>query len=130
MIELQVSLKEVVISKLLDGVFHADMVCERSDGELMEIDARTSDAIALAVRFECPIYTYDNIMDAAGVIPDDNDLEEGESPAPTKKKKRKKKSKMSDYTVTELENWLEDVLEKEDYEQAAKIRDEIERRKS
>ncbi|MEL6925124.1 MAG: bifunctional nuclease domain-containing protein [Bacteroidota bacterium] len=126
--ELKVELKEVVISKLLDGVFHADMVCERSDGRLMEIDARTSDAIALAVRFECPIYTYENIMDAAGIIPDEEGEEE-ETPK-EKKPKRKRKTKLKDYSVDELEKWLSDVLEEEDYEQAARIRDEITRRSS
>jgi len=126
MTELKVELKEVVISKLLDGVFHAEMVCERSDGQMMEIDARTSDAIALAVRFECPIYTFENILDAAGILPED----EGEEEAVSAKPKKKKKDKISDYSADELETWLEEVLGEEDYEQAARIRDEINRRKS
>ena len=126
MTELKVELKEVVISKLLDGVFHAEMVCERSDGQMMEIDARTSDAIALAVRFECPIYTFENILDAAGILPEDEG-EETEVPA---KPKKKKKTKITEYSVDELETWLEEVLGDEDYEQAARIRDEINRRQS
>ena len=126
MTELKVELKEVVISKLLDGVFHAEMVCERSDGQMMEIDARTSDAIALAVRFECPIYTFENILDAAGILPEDEG-EETEAPA---KPKKKKKTKITEYSVDELETWLEEVLGDEDYEQAARIRDEINRRQS
>jgi len=126
MTELKVELKEVVISKLLDGVFHAEMVCERSDGQMMEIDARTSDAIALAVRFECPIYTYENILGAAGILPE----EEGEEQEAPAKPKKKKKNKIADYSLDELETWLEEVLGDEDYEQAARIRDEINRRQS
>ena len=122
--ELDVMLKEIVISKLLDGVFHADMVCERSGGGVMEIDARTSDAIALAVRFGCPIYTYENIMDAAGVIPEDDEHQEVEVESVKKVNKP-----MSAYSDEELENWMNDALANEDYELAAKIRDELQSRK-
>ena len=122
-----INLKEIVINNLLDGIFYARLVCEK-DGEVLEIDSRTSDALAMAVRFECPIYTYEFILDAAGVILEDAD-EEG-APAPTKKK-RKRAAKVVDLTdrsTEDLEELLKTVLDKEDYREAAKIRDEIQRR--
>lgn len=124
-----VDLKEVVINNLLDGVFYAKLVCLK-DGEEFEIDSRTSDAIAMAVRFDCPIYTFEFIMESAGVELEDSD--EGESTGKTKSKSTKTPQtsdykKMSDDSLNKL---LEDVLTKEDYEKAAKIRDELLRRKS
>jgi bifunctional DNase/RNase len=68
----QVKLKEVIINNLLDGIFYARLVCMK-DGELFEIDSRTSDAIAMAVRFDCPIFTYDFILEAAGVVLDEQE---------------------------------------------------------
>ncbi len=132
-----IDLKEVIINNLLDGIFYARLVCERN-GEVYEIDSRTSDALAMAVRFNCPIYTYEFILDAAGVV-----LEEPEggtakkastnrpagSPATTAKQRPAKGAALNTYSVDELNRLLEDVLGKEDYEQAAKIRDEINRRK-
>lgn len=120
-----VELKEVVINNLLDGIFYARLVCLK-DGELVEIDSRTSDALAMAVRFECPIYTYEFILDAAGVV-----LEEPEEARPVKQRtaKRKKGTSLSSYSIDELTKLLEEVLGSEDYERAAEIRDEITRRK-
>lgn len=124
-----VDLKEVVINNLLDGVFYAKLVCLK-DGEEFEIDSRTSDAIAMAVRFDCPIYTFEFIMESAGV--ELEDLVEGESSSKSKPKSSKAPKtsdykKMSDDSLNKL---LEDVLTKEDYEKAAKIRDELLRRKT
>ncbi len=125
----QIELREIVINNLLDGIFYAKLICER-DGETIEIDSRTSDAIALAVRFGCPIYSYEFILDAAGIV-----LEEGEaearSPAPTpirSRKKLKSQLPLGDLSNEELQKMLEEVLAKEDYERAAKIRDEMNRR--
>jgi bifunctional DNase/RNase len=121
----QIGLKEVVINNLLDGIFYARLICER-DGEIIEIDSRTSDALAMAVRFNCPIFTYEFILETAGVV-----LEEPEEgvPAPRKAPVRKSQSSLTSYSTEELSKMLEEVLGKEDYEQAAKIRDEINRRK-
>ncbi|MFZ2899752.1 MAG: bifunctional nuclease domain-containing protein [Saprospiraceae bacterium] len=121
----QIGLKEVVINNLLDGIFYARLICER-DGEIIEIDSRTSDALAMAVRFNCPIFTYEFILETAGVV-----LEEPEEgvPAPRKAPARKSQSPLTSYSTEELSKMLEEVLGKEDYEQAAKIRDEINRRK-
>jgi len=125
-----IDLQEVVINNLLDGVFYAKLVCLK-DGEEFEIDSRTSDAIAMAVRFDCPIYTFEFIMDSAGVELEDGDDEEtitrGRAKAPESRKKEVTITTMSE---DELQERLDDALSKEDYELAAKIRDEMIRRKS
>lgn len=122
---LEVDLKEVIINNLLDGIFYARLICIRK-GEVIEIDSRTSDALAMAVRFNCPIYTYEFILDAAGVV-----LEDNEDPRPTKKKTKKPKtSSITSLPMEDLQHLLDDVLSKEDYEQAARIRDEINKRKT
>ncbi|MDX1666361.1 MAG: bifunctional nuclease domain-containing protein [Saprospiraceae bacterium] len=125
-----VDLKEIIINNLLDGIFYAKLICVK-DSEIYEIDSRTSDALALAVRFECPIYTYEFILDAAGIV-----LEESEEPqqvAPAKKpqhssSKSGQGGSLSSLSVEALNKMLEQVLEEEDYERAAQIRDEINRR--
>ncbi len=121
----EVDLKEVVINNLLDGIFYARLICIQN-GQTVEIDSRTSDALAMAVRFQCPIYTYEFILDAAGVV-----LEDPENPAgsPPPKKRKRKGVTLGSYSIDELSRLLEEVLAKEDYEQAAKIRDEINKRK-
>ena len=122
-----VDLKEVVINNLLDGVFYAKLVCIK-DGEEYEIDSRTSDAIALAVRFECPIYTFDFIMEAAGVELEES--AEGSEPI-LKKKQTSSPSKGGQYhqmSASSLKKLLADVIAEEDYEKAAKIRDELNKR--
>jgi bifunctional DNase/RNase len=119
---------EVVIYNLHEGVFHAKMVCE-FQGEIKELDARTSDSIALAVRFKCPIYTYEDIMDAAGV--EFNDELHEASEAPPEKPKSKPAEEPREYTkmtLEQLQTLMEKALSVEDYIKAAKIRDEIQRR--
>ena len=130
-----VELKEVVINNLLDGIFYARLVCVK-DGKELEIDSRTSDALAMAVRFNCPIYTFEFILDAAGVILEEPEEEPSESSEGGKKTRRKKKKAISggtpslaSHSIEELELMLKEVLGEEDYEEAAKIRDEIKRRK-
>ncbi len=126
----EIELKEIIINNLLDGIFYARLVCTRN-GEVVEIDSRTSDALAMAVRYNCPIYTYEFILDAAGVILDETEEESGE-PVTIKKArggKKKEKNSLSNKSEEELNQMLEEVLADEDYEAAAKIRDEIDRRK-
>ncbi len=119
-----IDLKEVVINNLLDGIFYAQLVCSR-DGNEFVIDSRTSDAIAMAVRFKSPIYTFDFIMEQAGVVLDETE-EEGttsiiaEEPSKT--------DSLENLSTKALHKILKDVLETEDYERAAKIRDEIKKR--
>jgi len=127
----KVELKEVIINNLLDGIFYARLICER-EGEIIELDSRTSDAIALAVRYQCPIYTYEFILDTAGVELDEsiqNDLEEENEDEMDVKPSKDKQSSLSTYSLESLQNMLLQVLEEENYEKAATIRDEIDKRK-
>lgn len=124
-----VDLKEVIINNLLDGVFYAKLVCYKN-GEEIEIDSRTSDALALAVRFECPIYTYEFILDSAGIV-----LEESQRTSETGiveegvvNPEEDEKEDLAIYSVAELDKLLLEALEKEDYERAAKLRDELNHR--
>ncbi len=125
-----INVQEVIIYNLVDGIFYAKLVC--SDGKKnIEIDARTSDAIAVAVRFECPIYTYEFILATAGIMIEGNDfvfLENLEGST---------EEKVADPTVNytslsdeELKDKLQQALSEEAYEKAVKIRDELSRRKS
>jgi bifunctional DNase/RNase len=128
----EIDLLEVIISDLQEGVFFAKLVCS-SQHDTVEIDSRTSDAIAMAVRFGCPIYTFDEILDSA--------VNNGDEPAAGTKKKLPGKAKepvkekpagsaeLSAMSIEELENHLTEVLEQEDYMRAIAIRDEINRRK-
>ncbi len=131
MMTFQVSVQEVIISELVDGIFHALLICER-DGDYYEIDSRTSDAIAMAVRFNCPIYTYDSILEEAGIVMDEETeaaTQEGKAPARPARTAKKSKS-ITDMPIDELQKLLDESLSKEDYERAAKIRDEINKRES
>lgn len=125
-----VNIQEVVIYNLVDGIFYAKLLC--NDGKkTVEIDARTSDAIALAVRFECPIYTYEFILASAGIVIEGNDfvfLENIE--ATTEEKTATTSTNYTSSSDEELKTKLQEALIEEAYEKAAKIRDEITRRKS
>jgi len=121
-----IKLKEVVINNLLDGIFYARLICVKN-GEVFEIDSRTSDAIAMAVRFECPIYTYDFILEAAGVVLDEQEAAAGRI---SDSQVQFDSDALEHYSLDALQTKLHEVLEAEDYETAAKIRDEIKRRES
>lgn len=118
-----IDLKEVIINNLLDGIFYSQLVCSR-DGEEFVIDSRTSDAIAMAVRFKSPIYTFDFIMEQAGVVLEDGEEEKGSIVT----KDEVDSGSFDQYSIKALNQMLEDVLEQEDYERAALIRDEIKKR--
>ncbi|MEY3240078.1 MAG: hypothetical protein RIR11_1516 [Bacteroidota bacterium] len=122
-----VQLREVVINNLLDGIFYSRLICVKN-GEMFEIDSRTSDAIAMAVRFECPIYTYDFILEAAGVILDENDEEGGSQSIIPTANAAMDSQPLERLSSQDLSERLQSVLEAEDYEMAAKIRDEMKRR--
>ena len=125
----KVDLQEIVINNLLDGIFYARLVCMQ-DGERIEVDSRTSDALAMAVRFQCPGYTYELLLAAAGIIlEEDDEEEEGYTPDEEVESARTSDS-LSSFSIDALQKMLEEVLEEENYERAAKIRDEIDRRKS
>lgn len=121
---LGITIKEVLINNLMAGIFYARLICEK-DGQIVEIDSRTSDAIALALRFNCPIYTYESIMEQASILFEDPD-ENPEGTRATSSTPAKPTSQS--FTVEELESQLEEALAQEDYERAARLRDEIRRR--
>jgi bifunctional DNase/RNase len=122
---------EVVIYDLKEGIFYAKIICEQ-DGVTAEIDARTSDAIAIGVRFNCPIYTFEFILSTAGSMM--NEEGEVEPPAHVEEEIEDEENHPTDEQVlelmdpNELETQLQDALDNEDYELASKIRDEINRR--
>ena len=127
--------EEIVISDLKEGVFFAKIVC--TDGlKKTEIDARPSDAIAIGLRFDSPIYTFENILAEAGIVLTDEEEEEEREKSETKEPKAKVKKEVSskksedykNYSVEKLNELLKDAIDKEDYERAAKIRDELSKR--
>ena len=124
-----IDLKEVVINNLLDGIFYAQLVCVR-DGEEFVIDSRTSDAIAMAVRFKSPLYTFDFVLDQAGVVLEDDEDETSENVELKDTKEEGTPDSFENYSVKALNKMLDDVLATEDYERAALIRDELKKRES
>lgn len=128
----QISIKQIIIHKLVDGVFYSSLICLKEGVEEI-IDARTSDAIALAIRFNAPIFTYQNILDKAGII-----LKlEHKNPAPIPNQDDFLEKILTDddsfndfdeYSTEELQKKINEAINQEDYELAAKIRDEIEKR--
>ena len=125
MMAFNIELHEIIINDLQEGIFYSKLVCS-TEHDTVEIDSRTSDAVALAVRFGCPIYTYDNILDSAGILMEEDD----------KKKKvvvshtDTSSDDLKKLSIAELENLLTEVLVQEDYIKAASIRDEIKFRKT
>jgi bifunctional DNase/RNase len=122
-----IQIKEVIIDQFKQGVFHAKLVCVQNNIENL-IDSRTSDAVALAIRFKCPIFTYEKIMAEAGMLMDENASSAAditgsaeESPA---------EATFEEHTLSELEEMLEKAVEQEEYEKASLIRDEISKRKT
>lgn len=124
--QLHINLKEVVINDLVEGIFHAKLVLEQGENEV-EVDARSSDAIALALRFACPIFTYEFIMSAAGLKVEDGD-EEKEATEKVEKAEKSEKKNIKQVPLDDLKNMLEEALSDEDYERASKLRDELKRR--
>lgn len=127
-----IGLKQVVIHKLQDGVFFSILVCHRN-GEEQVLDARTSDAVALAIRFQAPIFTYPEILDRAGVILSEGSEGEKKSPeAPRSRPSQTKSEKagLDGKSRLQLEKLLEKAVREEDYEEAARIRDELDRRQA
>jgi bifunctional DNase/RNase len=125
-----IDLHEIIISDLQEGIFYSKLVCS-SDNDTIEIDSRTSDALALAVRFGCPVYTYEHILESAGILMEDT--------GSTKKRKSSTtiedesdatgKASIKAMSLEDLETLLNEILEQEDYIQAIAIRDEIKKRK-
>ncbi len=126
----QINLREVLIDNLQDGIFYSKLICEK-DGQEIEVDSRTSDALALAVRFNCPIFTYETILETAGAIinePDGKEDAEEEEPE-TVETAIVTPSDLAKLSIKDLNEKLKEFLEKEDYESAARVRDELDHRK-
>ncbi|MBS1730668.1 MAG: bifunctional nuclease family protein [Bacteroidetes bacterium] len=122
-----VELMEVVINDLQESIFYSKLVCV-SEHDTIEIDSRTSDALALAVRFGCPIYTYEHILETAGILMDDGG-KKLKTDIKVEEVGRKPDNELSNLGLDDLNKLLNDVLEQEDYIRAIAIRDEINKRK-
>ena len=122
-----ITIEEVLIYNLIEGIFHAKLMCRQGES-VVEIDTRTSDAVALAVRFKCPIYTHEFILKDAGIILDQADDSDTKEDAKTKTPAKKQKKDIASLPLNELNTKLEKALNTEDYEEASKLRDEINRR--
>ena len=132
-----IKIKEVIIHKLVDGVFHSSLVCSKDDEEIL-LDSRTSDAVALAIRFKAPIYTYKIILDQAGVnlnlekedlAPENAEsIEEEDLLSEIEEISGEDDSQYSNLSLEELQQLLDVAINEEDYEKAAKLRDEMDKR--
>ena len=126
----EVNIEEIIIHNLIDGIFYSTIIC-RHNNETYEFDSRTSDAVALSTRFKCPIYTYESILESAGVFIEDNEIIGEETEAQEEKTSVTIRQNPDDYSglsTSELERLLHKALDEEDYEKAASIRDEMSKR--
>ena len=125
------NIKEIFIHRLDEGVFYSQLICDKGGEELI-IDSRTSDAVALALRFDCSIYIAEEIMDKAGIVIEGSDYED-DLITETEKESVEEEVVKSDFDKTplkELQKQLKEAIAKEDYERAARIRDELDRREN
>lgn len=125
----EINVIEVIIYKLTEGIFYSKLICEQN-GKFIEIDARTSDAIAIGVRFDCPVYTYEDILSSAGILLDESALESEDLIAEETEEPKKKSATLEETSIEDLEKQLNQAIDNENYELASKIRDEIKRRSS
>ena len=123
-----ISVKEVVIYRLEEGIFYSKLICEQ-EGKEVEIDARTSDAIAIGVRFDCPVFTSEKILSSAGMLLDETS-EEDEFMAENIENEDASSDSIEQLSIEDLQNQLNQAIENEDYELASKLRDEINKRNS
>ena len=125
-----VIIKEVLIYKFVEGVFYSKLICEK-DGAISEIDSRTSDAIAVGVRFNSPIFTLSNVLEEAGITSDQEDAFESDSIFEEEEdvfKEEQELNSLVNDSIQDLEKQLQEALENENYELASKLRDEIKKR--
>jgi uncharacterized protein len=130
MMAFNVELHEIVINDLQEGIFYSKLLCS-TDHDTVEIDSRTSDALALAVRFGCPIYTYENILESAGILMEDEEKKKEEVAVSSSQvsSSGEEKEDLKSLSIEELQTLLNEVLEQEDYIRAIAIRDELSNRK-
>jgi len=124
-----IEVKEVLIYNLIEGIFYSKLICEK-DGLVTEIDARTSDAIAIGVRFNCPVYTFESILASAGILLDENATDEISMIEDEPKIEEIEDETPENLSVQELEKQLNEALENENYELASKLRDLINKKTS
>lgn len=129
MMAFNIELREVVISNLNEGIFYSKLMCSNERGEIIEIDSRTSDALALAVRLGCPIFIYENILESAGISVEESG-EKKEKKTMAEESQPASDSNLKSMSLEELNKLLQEVLEQEDYIRAISIRDEINSRKN
>ena len=127
--EFEIEVTEVIIYNLVEGIFFAKIMCLQN-GREVKIDSRTSDAIALAVRFNCPIYTFEFILGTAGVVVEDQENEDLSENDVSMEELVTSKENIESISLDDLESQLKEAIANEDYENASRIRDEIDRRKS
>lgn len=124
----EVQLLEVVIYKLEEGIFYSELVCVKGEN-IVRIDSRTSDAVALSLRFNCPIYTYEDILAKAGIVLDFGDSKESTKTTPPRPAGTPRSgSPLANKSLEELQTMLDQAVGEENYEKASEIRDEIKRR--
>lgn len=129
-----IKIKEVIIYNLVEGIFYSKLICDNK-GKEEEIDARTSDAIAIAVRFKCDIFTYESILSQSGIILEDTLAQSDDKIEEIKEKKQGKEIKEKDYdtysrlSVKDLEKKMGKAVEAENYEEAARLKKELDKRK-
>ena len=130
-----VNIKEILIYNLVEGIFYAKLICQQNGANDVEVDARTSDAIALAVRFNCPIYTFEFILSSAGILIDESPsseehaLPEAQITSEATTSSAESGNEFSGKSEADLKQMLNAAIEDEDYEKAGKIRDELDKRK-
>ncbi|MFN4286040.1 MAG: bifunctional nuclease domain-containing protein [Lacibacter sp.] len=129
MLAFNIELHEVIISDVQEGIFYAKLICS-SDNDTVEIDSRTSDALALAARFNCPIYTYESILESTGVNMESEETVATPREVPLSKKSASGGDDLKSMSLDQLQELLNEVLEQEDYIRAIAIRDEISSRKN
>jgi bifunctional DNase/RNase len=124
-----ITVQKIIIHTLIEGIFHASFHCKHTvSGEEVEIDSRTSDAIAIAIRYGCPIFTYENILARAGIIINSAREKDEEFSLDLEEDKSMEEDNITAFGIKKLKKLLNDAIEEEDYEKASKLRDEIKKR--
>ncbi len=128
--EFDYTISEVIVYNLIEGIFFSKLICKNELGKEIEVDARTSDAIAIAVRFNCPIFTYEFILSSAGILLEEENIEEDHSSEEIDEEMiiELESQAKKELSVKELEQQLQEAIDAEDYERASKLRDEINKR--
>lgn len=127
--QFNIHINEIIIYNLVEGIFFAKLICEQ-DGKEIELDSRTSDAIALAVRFNSPIYTYEFVLKTAGIVLEDDNYSDDSENEELVIEEEAPQNTIEVLTIEELNSQLNDAIEQEDYEIASRIRDEIKKREN